>query len=92
MRLFVEVKPKLSLFCTGMLQVFFVAMNTTFITHSLTLAVFLTGFTISLIWSFNVKRVAFGTFCDRILYALGAALGSVLGMIGGQYIAGMIFY
>jgi hypothetical protein len=36
---------------------------------------------ISLIWSWNVKKVAFGTISDRVVYALGAAFGSVIGLL-----------
>lgn len=66
---------------TGFLQVIFVAANTVFIAHYLLLANFVTAFLISLIWTYNVKRVAFGDSGDRWAYASGAALGSVLGNI-----------
>jgi hypothetical protein len=36
---------------------------------------------ISFIWSWNVKKVAFGTLTDRIVYALGAAFGSAVGLL-----------
>jgi hypothetical protein len=35
---------------------------------------------ISFIWSWNVKKVAFGTLSDRITYSLGAAFGSFIGL------------
>lgn len=84
MSLFVEVKKNFFLFCTGTLQVFFVSMNTYFLSYSLAVAVFLTSFMISLIWSFNVKRIAFGTMADRIAYALGAAVGAVIGLLTAE--------
>jgi len=71
---------------TGFLQVFFVAVNTYFIAHSKPLGVLFASFLISFIWSFNVKRVAFGTMTDRVLYSTGAALGGISGYYFGGWI------
>jgi len=72
---------KLKLFITGFVQVFFVAINTYFLSKIFYLGVFLCAFMISLIWSWNVKKVAFGTTSDRLIYALGAAFGSTVGLL-----------
>jgi hypothetical protein len=72
---------KLKLFITGFVQVFFVAINTYFLSKIFYLGVFLCAFMISLVWSWNVKKVAFGTTSDRLIYALGAAFGSILGLL-----------
>jgi len=84
------MKMNLSLFFTGLLQVIFVALNTfqiaTFVKKQeplLLCGIIVVGFIISLIWTFNVKKIAFGTFYDRISYALGAGIGSALGVIVG---------
>lgn len=69
-----------SLAGTGALQVMFVAANTVFVSRHDLLAAFATSFMISLIWTFNVKRVAFGDNYDRIAYAGGAAFGCAVGM------------
>ena len=71
----------MKLFLTGFLQVFFVACNTYFISKSFYMGVFICGLIISLIWTWNVKKIVFGTFNDRIVYAFGAAFGSLLGLI-----------
>jgi len=71
---------RLKLSLTGFVQVFFVAINTYFLSKIFYLGVFLCGFMISFIWSWNVKKVAFGTFSDRITYSLGAAFGSLIGL------------
>ena len=71
----------MKLFTTGFLQVFFVACNTYFISKSFYIGVFICGLIISLIWSWNVKKIVFGTFKDIIIYAFGAAFGSLLGLI-----------
>lgn len=70
----------MKLFITGFLQVFFVAINTYFIANKMLFGTAMAGFTISFIWSFNVKKVAFGTMQDRVIYALGAGFGSLVGL------------
>lgn len=69
-----------SLFLTGFIQVFFVAINTYFLAHVLYLGVIVASFMISMVWSYNVRRVVFGTLQDRIVYSLGATFGSVTGL------------
>ena len=70
----------LSLFTTGFLQVFFVAMNTVFLSRQNYLGVLFASFAISFIWSLNVKRVAFGSTRERVVYAAGATAGSLAGL------------
>ena len=70
----------MKLFITGFLQVFFVAINTYFIANKMIFGTAMAGFTISFIWSFNVKKVAFGTTKDRIIYSCGAGFGSLAGL------------
>jgi hypothetical protein len=72
---------KFKLFLTGFFQVIFVAMNTVFIAHYFLWANAITAFMISLIWTFNVKKIAFGGVADQWVYATGAMIGSVLGNI-----------
>lgn len=81
-------KEKSKLFGTGFLQVVLVAINTYQISHELYVGAFIVGFGISFVWSFNVKRIAFGTFNDRVVYALGAGLGSLLGLVFSKMIYG----
>ena len=71
---------KMNLFLTGFLQVFLVAINTYFITKEFYSGVFFISFLISFIWSFNVRKVAFGNLKDRIIYSLGAAFGGLTGL------------
>jgi len=77
----------MKLFSTGFLQVFFVAINTWFITQQNYIGVLIVSFLISFIWSFNVKKVAFGTMKDRVIYSIGAALGGLIGLIVGGLFA-----
>jgi hypothetical protein len=80
----------MKLFITGFVQVFFVAINTYFISKQFYLGVFSCGFMISLIWSWNVKKIAFGTWTDRLYYASGAAFGSVAGAYLGHIVSTLI--
>lgn len=67
-------------------QVIFVAFNTVAIARYELLANFITALLISLVWTFNVKRVAFGEAADRWFYAVGAAFGSVSGTIAADWL------
>lgn len=71
--------PGLRLFIAAFSQVGLVAMNVVFISKGYLLPMFITGFGISFIWTFNVKRIAFGNMNDKLLYALGAGLGTIFG-------------
>lgn len=73
-------KSKLTLFLTGVIQVYFVAINTYFLSKEFYLGVAFAAFMISMIWSHNIKKIAFGTTMDRVLYSLGATVGSLAGL------------
>jgi hypothetical protein len=70
----------MKLFFTGFIQVFFMAINTVFLSRRTFLGVAVCSFIISMIWSWNVKKVAFGSVSDRIIYSLGACCGSLTGL------------
>ncbi|MEP7198033.1 MAG: hypothetical protein ABI851_16055 [Saprospiraceae bacterium] len=76
----------MKLFLTGFTQVFFVAVNTFFISKAVYGGVLICGFLISFIWSWNVKKIAFGTMADRLWYAFGAGSGSLFGLIVSVYL------
>lgn len=80
------VKSKIHLFLTALFQVTFVAANVTFIAKALMVPMIITGFMISLIWTLNVKKVAFGDWWDRVTYASGAALGTWVGFVASHLI------
>ena len=84
------VKSSLQLFGTGLLQVFFVAINTVFLSKSLYLGVGVAAFMISMVWSYNVKKVVFGTITDRVAYAAGASAGSLLGLLTSEFLSHFI--
>lgn len=69
------------LFFSAALQVSLVAMNVTFISKDYILLMLLTGFGISLIWTFNVTKVVLGTWKDKLTYAFGACFGTGMGYL-----------
>ena len=71
---------KLKLFITGFLQVFFVSANTYFLAREQYLGVSVASFMVSMIWTYNVKKVVFGGLLDKIIYAFGANAGALLGL------------
>jgi len=75
-----------TLFITGFMQVFLVVLNTYFIGKEFIIGVIICGFLISYIWSHNVKKVAFGSEAERIIYATGAMCGSIVGFYLGKII------
>lgn len=83
-------KSQVTLYATGFIQVYFVAVNTYCVTKSLYIGVVIASFMISLIWSFNVKKIAFGTMSDRVLYAIGATCGSIAGLWSSAVITAFI--
>lgn len=84
------LKDRLVLFLTGYSQVFFVAVNTYFLSKEIYIGVLISAFIISMIWSFNIKRIAFGSTKDRLAYAIGASLGSVVGLYFSTIIASIL--
>lgn len=85
-KLIIKHLPQLELFLSGIIQVLLVATNTYQIAHKKWIGCFVVGFLISFVWTFNVKKIAFGTIKDRILYATGAAFGTILGLMLSTYI------
>ena len=79
-------QDEIKLFLSGVLQVLLVAANTYQIAHKKWIGCFIVGFLISFVWSFNVKRIAFGKTWERVIYASGAAVGTVLGLALSTYI------
>lgn len=84
------MKNNLELFLTGYTQVILVCLNTYQISYftknsksEILLGIAFIGFLISFVWTFNVKKIAFGNTKNRIFYSLGAALGSLTGVLLG---------
>jgi hypothetical protein len=50
-------------------------------TGNLYFGIFILGFLISLLWSFNVSKIAVSTINQKITYSLGAGIGAVCGVL-----------
>jgi hypothetical protein len=84
------LKTWTKLFITGVVQVYFVAINTVFLSKHLYVGVFFAAFMISMVWSYNIKKIVFGTLTDRVLYSLGATTGSLLGLYTSELLVRFI--
>jgi len=69
------------LFCRAALQLTLIALNTYQLANKHYLGSIIVGFLISLVWTFNVKSAAFGSLNDKIVYALGASVGTGIGLL-----------
>ncbi len=79
------IHSKIKLLLTGVLQVYFVAINTCFLAKEIYLGVAFAAFAISMVWSYNIKKIVFGTFSDRVYYSIGATIGSLLGLYTSSF-------
>jgi len=70
---------KLKIFTTSFFQIGLVAINTLLIAKGFILGIFLASFTISLLWSYNVSKIALSDFTSKIIYSFGAGFGAVIG-------------
>jgi hypothetical protein len=79
------MKNRIILFFCAFFQVALVACNVIFISTGNVLGMIVIGFLTSMIWSFNIKKMAFGSIWDRVSYALGAGLGTFFGYLISTY-------
>ena len=68
-------------FLTSFLQVGLVAINTYLITHLYWLGIFIVSSLISLLWAFNVSKIAISTINQKLIYAIGAGCGAITGLL-----------
>jgi len=71
----------MKLLITGFIQVYFVAINTVLLSQSKYIGVFIAAFLISFVWSWNVHRISVSSWKDKVIYSLGAASGSLAGLL-----------
>lgn len=74
------------LFFTGYIQVLLVVFNTYCVSKDFLIGIIICSFGISYFWTHNVKKIAFGTEKDRIIYSLGALAGGLCGYFLGKYL------
>ena len=78
------MEKRLGLFFGGFFVVLCVTIQTWFIAKNFMPGIAVVGFLISFIWSFNVKKIAFGGMADRVVYSMGASAGAVCGLMVGR--------
>jgi len=67
-------------FLTSFFQIGLVAINTYFISHLNWIGIFIASFGISLLWAFNVSKIALSDLNQKLIYALGAGCGAITGL------------
>jgi len=76
----------MQIFKTSFIQVFLVSINTICLSKGLYFGVALFGFLISWFWVTNVKKANIATKKDQFIYALGAMVGGLSGLISTKII------
>jgi len=71
----------MKIFLTSFFQIGLVAINTYFIGQLFWIGIFLASFGISLLWAFNVSKVAISTINQKLIYAFGAGCGAICGLV-----------
>jgi hypothetical protein len=74
------------IFITGFIQVFLVSANTYFISRTTWAGIAVCGFGISYLWTINVRRVTIGSKTESLIYATGAMLGGLAGVMMAKII------
>ena len=78
----------LKIFFTSFVQIGLVAVNTLLIAKGYIIGIFLASFTISLLWSYNVSKIALSDIRKKLIYSTGAGCGAV----GGYLILSQIIW
>jgi hypothetical protein len=79
---------KHKIFLTSYFQIGLVAINTLLIARGYILGIFLASFTISMLWSYNVSKMALSDFKSKLAYSFGAGFGA----ISGYYLVSLFFH
>lgn len=70
----------MKIFFQSFLQIGLVAINTMLISKQLFIGVFIYSSAISLLWAFNVSKIALSDLRQKLIYALGAGTGAITGL------------
>jgi hypothetical protein len=79
---------KYATFLYAYAQVSLIALNTWQIANGEIVGALIVGFLISLTWTFNVRRAAFGDAWTRLIYCTGAMFGTGTGIFLSQVFYG----
>ena len=75
----------MKIFFQSFFQIGLVAVNTLLISKQLFLGVFICSFLISLLWAFNVSKIALSDLRQKLIYAVGAGTGAITGLFIDNY-------
>ena len=75
----------MKIFFQSFFQIGLVAVNTLLISKQLFLGVFMCSFLISLLWAFNVSKIALSDLRQKLIYAVGAGTGAITGLFIVNY-------
>lgn len=75
----------MKIFFQSFFQIGLVAVNTLLISKQLFLGVFICSFLISLLWAFNVSKIALSDLRQKLVYAVGAGTGAITGLFIVNY-------
>jgi hypothetical protein len=70
----------LKLFFSAMLQIFLVSCNTYLVANGFMISAGIVGFSLSWVWAWNIKRIAISSNTERLVYCLGAGIGTAFGV------------
>ena len=70
----------LKVFFSAMLQIFLVSTNTYLVANGFMISAGIVGFLLSWVWSWNIKRIAISSNMERLIYCLGAGVGTSFGV------------
>ena len=68
-------------FFQSFFQIGLVSISTILITKHLYIGIFFVSFLISLLWTFNVSRLAMSSMKQKLIYSLGAGVGALCGVL-----------
>jgi hypothetical protein len=71
----------MKIFFQSFFQIGLVSVSTILITKHLYFGIFVVSFLITLLWTFNVSRIAVSTIKQKLIYSLGAGAGAVCGVL-----------
>lgn len=74
------------LFLTGFFQIFLVTIQMWSIANRKYISAVSVAFIISFLWTFNVKKIAFGNMRKRLVYSLGAMVGAAVGLVFSRWV------
>jgi hypothetical protein len=69
----------MKIYLTSFTQVFFVAINTIFLSNGNIIGIAIASFFISLIWCFNVAKISVSKTKHKLVYSIGAMSGAIIG-------------